>query len=861
MTYANATLEHCLDDVAQRAPAALSRCIDCVISILQQEEAKCLQSARRHELACAWRELSDNKALWCRQYEAELSSTFQALAQGRSRSAVFAQSGQAPLSHELSLVDDEQMLHAIEVSRVTEQLVTGLEQPISELDALVSTAIGVDSVRAELNPLHPDVFAQALRRLTERTPVQPSSRALWMQHLAAPLATELHGVYGSVARELRAAGVQPAHYGAALGTSERSPLVHQSELPVPHAYRGAPASVDTRGPSTTETPRPWSVDTPGPSTAGTPGPSTFDTPGLSSIDTHIALPGEQIKTQLLHGFLQQDSPAAAEPLPRAYYSQVLRELAQLHEQPRVAAAVRTPSREYRAQSPVDRPARKVDLDTPLDSDVWGQYADPRERSLVRGRLRSEAKQVGQVFGLEIVRRVVQRVAQDTLLLAPVREAIIACEPVLLRYAMVDPRFFQDPQNAGRQLIERVAQRSLRYNDEFSSEFASFFADVSESLKSLSDVEIDSAKPVEAALERLVARWDQEDQGEQAQRAKALDAVRFAEARQAEADTIAWELSARPGLEGAPALVQDFLYGPWALVLAHERLANSGQADPKGYRAAIDDLLWSVNREATLRSPARLFERVPALVATLRQGLACLGGPDSEHQPFFEGLMKLHRPVLKLRRTKLRRDAAASGAAVLQVEDCGSATVGAAAAGREKGQPWMNASDMDAAGFVETVPTDMGALPRVEQPAGGAAPEQGMPAATAAPAAVDGLAEEETLAIAGALQEGDWVDLYSRHRWRRAQLVWASAKRTLFMFVSHGGRPHSMTRRSCERLVRSRHLRRVASHEVVGRALESFTRAKPAGSSRARAADATGDRVPAVRARAEEPRPADRLTSG
>jgi hypothetical protein len=39
-----------------------------------------------------------------------------------------------------------------------------------------------------------------------------------------------------------------------------------------------------------------------------------------------------------------------------------------------------------------------------------------------------------------------------------------------------------------------------------------------------------------------------------------------------------------------------------------------------------------------------------------------------------------------------------------------------------------------------------------------------------------------------------------------------------MFVSHGGQPHSMTRRSLERLVRERLLRPVDAQAVVPRAL-------------------------------------------
>ena len=85
------------------------------------------------------------------------------------------------------------------------------------------------------------------------------------------------------------------------------------------------------------------------------------------------------------------------------------------------------------------------------------------------------------------------------------------------------------------------------------------------------------------------------------------------------------LSQRPDLEAVPAVVQEFLFGPWSLVLAHARLTDTrGQADPGGYQAVISDLLWSVKREVTLRRPAQLFERVPPLLAKLREGLASLG---------------------------------------------------------------------------------------------------------------------------------------------------------------------------------------------------------------------------------------------
>ncbi|HNL42563.1 MAG TPA: DUF1631 family protein, partial [Ottowia sp.] len=77
-----------------------------------------------------------------------------------------------------------------------------------------------------------------------------------------------------------------------------------------------------------------------------------------------------------------------------------------------------------------------------------------------------------------------------------------------------------------------------------------------------------------------------------------------------------------------------------------------------------------------------------------------------------------------------------------------------------------------------------------------------------------------------LRTGDWVDLKVREQWRRARLHWCSDNGALFMFISRGGQPHSMTRRSCEKLLRARKLRPVESGAVVERALSELPDAQP-----------------------------------
>ena len=75
--------------------------------------------------------------------------------------------------------------------------------------------------------------------------------------------------------------------------------------------------------------------------------------------------------------------------------------------------------------------------------------------------------------------------------------------------------------------------------------------------------------------------------------------------------------------------------------------------------------------------------------------------------------------------------------------------------------------------------------------------------------------------------GTWVDLYSGGEWLRAQLVWSSQKASLFMFTSLGGRTHTMTRRSCEKLMAKRWLRLVETRPVMARALSQVVTAEAA----------------------------------
>jgi Protein of unknown function (DUF1631) len=892
-----ALLDACFSKAAEGAKLALQKSIDDAITALQIAQTQSVKIAERDLLTTACKGLVDFRTIWVDGYEQHLSAEFEAtksvLSGGGVEPAIARTPNRPspPLGSEdtvgsrfgeLSLVDDQQVSQAIESARLLQQMLPHIEQSLPELDKLISTAQGFTRVYPELNPLRPEVFAKSLLDLLYGVAATPAVTALWIKNLGGPLGRELSSVYDSVVNllelsDIRAASYQVVQTPNGRSTERSAALTATAKLP---PSRGAGAD-----PGSSDASQRHGLDD---LNFGALGPWPTEPSSTEAVGTSPWVDAALFQDFVLHGGGQ-----AGQPLSAATREQLQAEYAALSQAARAdtqdSAAVRlyqaghtdptgsagaeqarfvgAPSSGFQSLPSVDRPPRTVSEDTALNSRFWGTLAQPQARAMARSRLKAQASEVGQVMGLEVVRQLVHEVAQDARLLAPVRESIVALEPALGRLALQDPRFFGDEKHPGRLLMERVAQRSFKYNDEFSPEFGAFFKPLTQIVNALNGEGTVDAHRFDTALLALENEWAVLDKAEAARRREVLEKMRFAEARQTQADEIAYELSTRSDLEDVPGMVLDFLFGHWSLAMAHARLCDTrNQLDPEGLGSAVPDLVWSAKPKATIRQPAKLIEMIPGLLGKLHSGLQMLGTDAEECAPFFDGLMKLHQPVLKLRRIKSQRDARESSHAQLSVspslmDEISNAESAPATAEQRRAKvaatPWLGKHELLDAGFQDTLPTDYGDLvvqtperhateAPVQRPPDGhdadaddAVKEHAPSNAHPAPDASTALTEPGADATAGdatdvlsptvqsaaealllALRAGDWVDLYSRRRWLRAQLTWASTKGTLFMFVSHGGQPHSMTKRSCERLIASRLLRPVKSHGVVSHALQA-----------------------------------------
>ena len=415
----------------------------------------------------------------------------------------------------------------------------------------------------------------------------------------------------------------------------------------------------------------------------------------------------------------------------------------------------------------------------------GAKADADGQQIVREP--TQGRQLGTQLGEEVVRMMLDNLMQDERLLPKVRELIKTLEPVLLTLAQSDPRFFSERQHPARQFLDQLTNRSLGYTSGHDEGFVRLVQSLSEAVSVLTSGPADGAAFAQV-LRELEGRWSREDSVQRQQHEEAARTLLHAEQRNLLARRLADDFQERQKNKDIPELVASFLRGPWAQVVAQSQLGCAdGSADPGGYLALVDELIWSVQLVLTRRNRTRLVQLVPNLLVKLRQGLQLIQYPEERIAVFFDALISLHEKVFENQRTH---------------PVAGSADQTLAAVGElmEESASPDALERPDSAGFwvADDEARESGYLPQDAEPL------------------IDVVDSPWSV---GDLNTGVWVELTVEGVWLRAQLTWASPHRTLFMFISRGGLAHSMSRRTMERLRMQGLIRVVSDGHVVDNALD------------------------------------------
>jgi hypothetical protein len=458
-------------------------------------------------------------------------------------------------------------------------------------------------------------------------------------------------------------------------------------------------------------------------------------------------------------------------------------------------------------SPADEPPPRPEFAATMPA-AFETLQELRQVDQVMQRLRQQPPSGdaarAQALSQEVVHLMVENIANDPRLLAPVQQAVRELEPALLRLAAADPRFFSDKKHPARQLLEEMTQRSLAWASMDTPGFNAFIDPLEQAVDALVQTKTTGAEPFQFALDTLREAWGDAQQHDRRVREKAVRALLQAEQRNLLAEKIAREMRARPDMPAAPREIAHFITGPWSQVMAHARLADgSGASDPGGYAALVPELLWSAQPSVAQAQQARLVKLVPVLVEKLRRGLAEIDYPAAQIQRFLEHLAALHAQALKPAPAGSQRPVPLSTTLTREQLE--------AQFGEESEGSWLAPLEAQHSGFMHTQP-ERHAKPLFEQTQPGFGDTQ----PNVAPSLGEDLPPLD-------LQPGAWIEMFDG-RWSRWQLTWASPHSTLYMFTHGTGKTQSMTRRLLHKMLAAGTVRTVAQQTVVDGALDAVAQA-------------------------------------
>ena len=687
---------------------------------------------------------------------------------------------------DLELMGDNQVHETLEDARLQQTLSLSCEYELAGFSARLSSAMGFAVVQADRNPVRTEVFSRVFLKALRKLTTDAGSRGRWLTHGSQLLGKELQVLYVALGDFLAERGVAPAPYGVVSAPEDKG-----------------------RGPSAAgDAPQQGGHASVGFDDAGH---------GLAAVSRDQA---KGLKTQ---------RPAVA-PATGSVSREQLLTLDRLH---RLMSGEYDESFKPESGNSVfdlaDFPRNDFSHTVPAAMDVLVEIQQksltreavkgkplepPSSVAVIREQLKTGAKTLGQSVAIEVVGLMIEQLTSDRRLLAPIKQIIANAEPAFLRLAITDPRFFSDKRHPARQLLEAITAKSLAYSSEEAHGFAGFMLDLQDIATLLTEEHASDGQYFETLLVDFEDKQARRSQRAQQAQQLAVQALLAAERRNLMAETISSEIRSRPDFVSDSRVIANFLTGPWAQVMAMERLAGEAGQPSTVFSLTLGDILWSLNVEQTSRHRKRLVSLIPGMLDSIREGLLSINYPLADSKLFYDELMAVHQ-------LGLQRAAMAEPAPDLidaRARNRESLERVFEAAESQRNYPWLAPAEAQQSGFM-SIDDEFEAGEQSGRPDF----ELTRPFERIEPAVRTQSTDADDEAYVE-LRLGDWVELLAETRWLRAQLTWISPQNALFMFTSEGGRSHSMTSRVLQHLIRLQLVKVVSQHGVLDGALDSVAQA-------------------------------------
>jgi len=220
MPHANPLLQRFIEDELARAPLLIEQ----VLQSLADEPLRFPPEstpAERQAMVDARKTLETSRSSLVRAFSSTLREQIHAVAQQQAADAGGTKSA-GTLS--LSLVDENEVLADVELSRAVEIIHSVAEYELRELGAFTSALVGDLAVAYDTNPFRPEAYARALWAAATALPGPRAQQVSLMRQATTPLAQALRKAYAAACTRLESQGVEPGTYRTiVLPSGSRSP--------------------------------------------------------------------------------------------------------------------------------------------------------------------------------------------------------------------------------------------------------------------------------------------------------------------------------------------------------------------------------------------------------------------------------------------------------------------------------------------------------------------------------------------------------------------------------------------------------------------------------------------------------------
>lgn len=741
-----------LGQSARDGETLLREVLHSALRSLDEEIAHSRGQPERDQLRLSRQWLDNKAAALCAQFPALLRQVFQ------SKQAISSQFGELALGElkhdQLEQMDEAQVLERVEMARVLRLVQRPVLSSLNELNGYMSALEGLDHIKPERNPLRPQIYLKVLHQLMVDASVPTPMRITWLKHMATALGKALRGSYALLARKIKSYGVVPLPQPKAMVPDR------QVDPSKPELMRQQAVTGDASNQSSVLT-----LHRLHELFAAQPTPQEH----LAPDEAEAQFAG----TTDLNAWRGNDAPTTdfAATIPAAF--EALQSLIQVED-----VLARTPHR----QQPVSEAANQPES--------------------IRQKFRRTCQNSAQILSFEVMCQMVDNLVQDPRLLEPIRRVIEDLEPALFRLVKADVRFFNNKLHPARRLLQELTQRGLAFDSVDAPGCALFIRSLHRYVNPLSRMPVDSAEPFELALRNLNTMWSNQATVSTKSVEQAMQALGRAEERNLLAEKMVAALERIPDMQRVPAVVADFLCGPWAQVMAYAELNNTeGVEDPGDYKNLVNLLLWSAQPELTRQDVPKLTGAVVGLLSKLREGLALIDYPSLKTSAFFDSLMKLHQQAFQPPSGEPEQHAKNSRDYLL-----------------DNHQHWVAPAEAQDSGFIDLL--DDEAAPSFARPTD-------LPTTPMLDSVIPMVSQDKPVPSSidpGRLAVGTWVEIHVEGVWQRSQLSWISPQNTMYLFTNVYGGKQSMTRRSLEKLLATRALRVVSEQSMVDGALDAVVHA-------------------------------------